>query len=234
MDVEDGVRADGAQGQTAEANASGAAGPQRLEDATVAADDNGAVAVDPAVETTEADAGVASAAANDAASEGNEPTADESADGAADDADDTAATGVEWLQAEFARAEARAAEAYAESATLREELRAAQDASTEAAALRDELAAAGERERAAAVRYRELVLREEPSLPPELVAGDSIEAVDRAVEAARQIVGQVEAQITRRARAAGVPAGAPVRRAPDVSAMTPDEKIRYGLAQRRS
>ncbi len=154
-------------------------------------------------------------------------------DGAGDDVAALSAE-VERLRADSAAAAARAAEAYAEAEALREEARAASEelaaAALEAERLQQELAAAAERESATAVRYREAVLRAEPALPPELLAGDSLEAIDRTAEAARAVVERVRERIAQDAR---VPAGAPPRRAPDTSGMTAEEKIRAGLSQRR-
>ncbi|MDE3096569.1 MAG: hypothetical protein KGK07_11315 [Chloroflexota bacterium] len=142
------------------------------------------------------------------------------------------------LQGEASQAAARAAEAYAEGEVLREQLRAASDAgagaSAEAERLRGELDTVAERERASAARYRDLVVRSEPSLPAELIAGESIDAVDRSLEAAREIVGRVRTHIEQQAQAVRVPAGAPPRSGPDLSAMSPEQKIRYGLGQRRA
>jgi len=139
-------------------------------------------------------------------------------------------------QGEAARADARAAEAFAESEALREQLRVAIEASVRASedvkSLQAKLTAAGERERTGVARYRELVLQAEPSLPADLVAGDSIDAIEQSRAAAREVVGRVRAQIEEQAQGARVPAGAPVRSAPDVSSMTPEEKIRYGLSRR--
>ncbi len=141
------------------------------------------------------------------------------------------------LQGEASQAAARAAEAYAEGEALREQLRSASDAaaaaSAEAERLRGEIDAAAERERTAAVRYRDLAVRSEPSLPAELIAGESIDAVDRSLEAAREIVGRVRTHIEQQAQAVRVPAGAPPRSGPDLSAMSPEQKIRYGLGLRR-
>ncbi|MHB8515129.1 MAG: hypothetical protein ACYDCT_07035 [Dehalococcoidia bacterium] len=149
-----------------------------------------------------------------------------------------ARTEIARLQGEASQAAARAAEAYAEGEALREQLRAASDAGAGASAaaerLRDELAATAERERASAARYREVVVRSEPMVPAELIAGESIDAVDRSLEAAREIVGRVRAHVEQQAQAVRVPAGAPPRSGLDVSAMSPEQKIRYGLGQRRA
>ncbi|MDP9237166.1 MAG: hypothetical protein M3P30_07175 [Chloroflexota bacterium] len=144
---------------------------------------------------------------------------------------------VERLQHDAANAEARAQHAVAESVGLRGDLAASREGidatAADAASLREQLDAAAQREQAAAERYRDLVVRTEPALPAELIAGESVEAVDASVEAARSVVGQVRSHIEAQAQAGRVPAGAPPRSGPDLSSMTPEQKIRYGLAQQR-
>jgi hypothetical protein len=128
------------------------------------------------------------------------------------------------------------AAAHTEAARLATELAAATDAAAafeaDTASMGAMLEDAAERERAAAERYRDLVVRSEPALPPDLIRGETIDAVDASVAEAREIAGRVRAHIEDQAKAARVPPGAPARAAPDISAMTPREKIRYGLAQR--
>ncbi len=46
------------------------------------------------------------------------------------------------------------------------------------------------------------------------------------------MVGRVRSHIESQAQAVRVPAGAPPRSAPDLGALSPEQKIRYGLAQR--
>ena len=158
--------------------------------------------------------------------------------------------GSERAEAHAARADAAAAEAYAEREALREQLRIAtaeaagaiaerealqtqlRDAAAVSAALQVQLTEASERERAGASRFRDVILELEPAFPADLIAGDSIDAVAQSLGAAREIVGRVRAQIEEQAQSTRVPAGAPPRAAPDLSAMTPEEKIRFGLARR--
>jgi hypothetical protein len=102
----------------------------------------------------------------------------------------------------------------------------------EAAALRQQLDDAASREQQAAARYRELMLRAEPSLPAEMIAGDSLDAIDASVVAARDVVGRVRSHIEAQSASAQVPAGAPQRSVPDTSTLSPQQKIRYGLEQR--
>jgi hypothetical protein len=128
------------------------------------------------------------------------------------------------------------AEARAEAAVLREELEhtsaARQDANAAADALHEQLDAAAGRMREAASRYRELALRSEPALPADLISGEDVEGVAASVEAAREMVGRVRSHIESQASASRVPVGAPERRGIDLGALSAEQKIRYGLAQR--
>ena len=143
---------------------------------------------------------------------------------------------VERLQLEAADAHARAQRAADDAEGLRAEARtsaeAASASASEAASLREQLATAEERASASAGRYRDLVVRTEPALPAELIAGDTIDAIDASVAAARDVVGRVRAHIEAQAQSARVPAGAPPRSGLDVSLLSPEQKIRFGLARR--
>jgi chromosome segregation ATPase len=87
---------------------------------------------------------------------------------------------------------------------------------------------------AAAGKYREALLAAAPELPEELVAGESIEEVEEAAERSRQTVRQVRERLESQAQVGRVPTGSPPRGAPDFSALSPIEKIRLGLNQKRS
>jgi hypothetical protein len=144
------------------------------------------------------------------------------------------------LRAQTTDAAARADAAIAEGARLQAELAAANDAvaafETDAASLRSMLEDAEARTRDAAAhaaeRYRDLAVRTEADVPADLIAGETIEAIDASIAKARELAASVRSHIEAQAQAARVPAGAPTRSAPDVSAMTPEQKIRHGLAQR--
>jgi chromosome segregation ATPase len=150
----------------------------------------------------------------------------------------TVRTEIAELKERAAGAEARAEAAIAEGARLQTELAAANDAvaafEADATTLRSMLEESEQRNRDAAARYRELAARAEPALPSDLIAGDTIEAIDASIAKAREIAASVRSHIEAQAQAARVPAGAPHRSAPDLSAMTPEQKIRHGLAQRQN
>ncbi len=96
----------------------------------------------------------------------------------------------------------------------------------ETASLRDRLALA-------VGKYRVAVLARFPEVPQELVSGDSVEAVDVSLAAARGVVDRVRAQLEARAAAERVPAGAPPRSLADVASLSPGEKIAYALSRGR-
>lgn len=143
---------------------------------------------------------------------------------------------LEAARGEIAGLRSAASEAASDVTALRSALadaNARYDAAAEdASALRLEAEAASARERDAAARYRDLMLRAEPALPVEMIAGDTLDAIDASVVAAREIVTRVRSHIDAQSTGSRVPAGSPQRAAADVSGMSPQQKIRYGLEQR--
>ena len=144
---------------------------------------------------------------------------------------------MERLQTTAADREARAAHLEDALGQARTEL-ASRD--NELTVLRDGLAAArSEAEelrgglRSAAEKYRQAVLASQAEVPPDLVGGETVEEVDRQLEAALRMVAQLKSHLESQAQAQRVPTGAPARRAPDLAALTPTEKISHGLAQRK-
>ena len=140
---------------------------------------------------------------------------------------------IERLQTQLAEAEARDGTRVAEVAELRRQI-ADSEASLAAQTveledLRATVAESEARAQEAVQRVRQSVLEREPELPQELVVGDTVADLDAAVSQARQTVAQVRQHLEQQAQSQRVPAGAPVRGAPDVSAMTAGEKIRAGL-----
>jgi chromosome segregation ATPase len=85
------------------------------------------------------------------------------------------------------------------------------------------LAAATEGLGKAVESYKALVLEANPDIPEELITGDDIEGISTSLESAKDIVGKVRAS-----GGGGIPAGAPARTPPDLSGMSPMDKIRYG------
>jgi len=144
---------------------------------------------------------------------------------------------VERLQTTVADREARAAHLEETLAQAKAELTSRDE---ELAAFRDELGTArSEAEelraglRSAAEKYRQAVLAGQAEVPPDLVSGETVEEVDRQLEAALRMVAQLKGHLESQAQAQRVPTGAPARRAPDLAALSPTEKISYGLGQKK-
>ena len=151
---------------------------------------------------------------------------------------------VDRLQPIAADREARAAHLEETLAQLREEQSqlsaslgeaqaqvAARD--EELAGLRPEAEALQVSLKAAASKYRDVLLAGRPDVPPDLVSGETVEEVDQQLEAALRMVAQLRSHLESQAQALRVPTGAPARRAPDLSALSPSEKIAYGLSRQR-
>lgn len=130
---------------------------------------------------------------------------------------------VDSLQAAVADAEARAATHSDRIAALQGEL--------------DTTRADGERlgtrVRESALKYREARLAASPHIPPELVTGEELEEIDEQFAAAERVVSEMRERVEkeRRQGSTPVPAGSPVRRAPDYSELPSGEKIKVGLQQ---
>lgn len=131
----------------------------------------------------------------------------------------------ERLTEELADREARALEMTESMATLRHDVEAARQ---EAARVRETAAAEARR---LAERYRAALLAAAPEVPAELVQGASVEDLDRSIATAREMVTRVREQVQAQA-AARVPAGSPVR-GTEIGALSPAEKIRLGVAEKR-
>ena len=106
-----------------------------------------------------------------------------------------------------------------EMATLKQAMAGSDEALTEA---RNSLGQA-------VASYRALVVQANPDIPDELIAGDSIEAIDQSLENARNLISRVKKGLEVEAAKTRIPAGAPQRTPPDLSALSPREKIQYAI-----
>lgn len=143
---------------------------------------------------------------------------------------------LERLQVTAADREARAAHLESELTDVRQQLGRAREETEareqEMATFRERTETLESQVRSAAERYRELALEQAPELPQELVTGDTVEDVDEAIQRARETVSRVRGHIESQAQAGRVPVGAPPRSAPDLSALSAEEKIQQGLERR--
>ncbi len=77
--------------------------------------------------------------------------------------------------------------------------------------------------------YKDLVAQSNPEVPEELITGDTIEAINESLEKAKTLVNRVKQGLEAEITAGKVPAGAPIRTPPDLSALSPREKINYAI-----
>jgi len=76
-------------------------------------------------------------------------------------------------------------------------------------------------------------VRSNTDLPEELIAGDSVEEIDRSLASARALIDRVRERLETEIAGARIPAGAPLRAPADLSALSPQEKIQYAMGERR-
>ena len=91
------------------------------------------------------------------------------------------------------------------------------------------LTAATESLSSAVERYRASLIAANPDIPEDMIGGEAIDDIDASLERARELAGRVRTKLEEDLKATSVPPGAPQRSAPDVSDLSPREKIEYAL-----
>ena len=67
----------------------------------------------------------------------------------------------------------------------------------------------------------------------ELISGDTIESINESLDKAKGLINRVRQGLETEISLGRVPAGAPERRPPDLSALSPREKIQYAIGGKR-
>ena len=99
--------------------------------------------------------------------------------------------------------------------------------------LKEKLSAVSKSLTAAVVRYKDRLVQLNPEITEELISGDTIEAVDNSLEKAINLIGRVKKSVEKEISHIKVPAGAPGRRIPDLSTLSPREKIQYAIGGKK-
>jgi len=81
-------------------------------------------------------------------------------------------------------------------------------------------------------KYLEAARLANPSLPPDVIAGSTIEEIDASLAKASTIAESVKKVLEAQAKEAKVPAGAPTRGEISLEGLSPREKIAAGVAQK--
>jgi hypothetical protein len=85
----------------------------------------------------------------------------------------------------------------------------------------------------AVANYKTTVLQANPEVIEELISGDTIESINESLSKAKTLVSKVRQGVEAEISLAKVPAGAPERTSPDLSALSPREKIQYAIGGKK-
>jgi len=129
----------------------------------------------------------------------------------------------------IAQAQALIQEKDATIAELQNHLSEAKQAGEAVAA---ELTQVKEAHTKAVAKYLDAVKLANPTLPGDVIAGDTIEAIEASVAKALFIAGAVKASLEAEAKQAKVPAGAPPRGEISLEGLSPRDKIIAGIQQK--
>ena len=147
----------------------------------------------------------------------------------------TVQTELDELRAQLGERDARMGELNAQLAEALAANEAGQQELTAVKAALDErdaeLAAATETLHEAVASYRASLLAANPHIPEEMIAGATISDIDASLDRAQDMAGRVRQTLEEDLKETHVPAGAPQRAVPDLSAMSPREKIHYALGK---
>jgi chromosome segregation ATPase len=149
------------------------------------------------------------------------------------DAEDTTASELDTIKQEN---ESLQSELKAKAAVITEMEKTAAEKDKEAAALKqsvEEAARQMEETRSAlqqaVTAYKELAAQANPGLVAEMIKGETIAEINESLKNAQALVERVKQEMAAENARVRVPAGAPQRMPPDLSALSPREKIKYGM-----
>jgi len=117
----------------------------------------------------------------------------------------------------------------AERSNLQVSLGEATQGSEAAAAELEQVKEANSR---AVAKYLDAVRATNPTIPQDIITGDTIEEIDASLAKAQTIAESVKASLEAQAKETRVPAGAPPRGEISTEGLTPREKIAAGIQQK--
>ena len=82
--------------------------------------------------------------------------------------------------------------------------------------------------------YRTMMVKSNPEVLPELLSGETMEALDDSLVKAKELIGKVKSGLEAQAASTRIPAGAPQRAGLDMGSLSPREKIVYGIGRVKS
>jgi uncharacterized coiled-coil protein SlyX len=81
--------------------------------------------------------------------------------------------------------------------------------------------------------YKAMVVQANPEVLEELIIGDTVDSINDSLNKAKTLVSRVRQGLETEISGAKIPAGAPQRTPPDLSALSPREKIQYAIGGKK-
>jgi len=81
--------------------------------------------------------------------------------------------------------------------------------------------------------YKAMVVQANPEVLEELISGDTVDSINDSLNKAKTLVSRVRQGLETEISGAKIPAGAPQRTPPDLSALSPREKIQYAIGGKK-
>ncbi len=81
--------------------------------------------------------------------------------------------------------------------------------------------------------YRKLAVSSSPLYSDDMISGNSVEEIDASIKKINGLVKKMRSSLEAELKDLTIPAGAPERSAPDLSGLSPREKIKYGIQEKK-
>ena len=81
--------------------------------------------------------------------------------------------------------------------------------------------------------YRKLAVSSSPLYSDDMISGSSVEEIDASIKKVNGLVKKMRSSLEAELKDLTIPAGAPERSAPDLSGLSPRDKIKYGIQDKK-
>jgi len=81
--------------------------------------------------------------------------------------------------------------------------------------------------------YRKLAVSSSPLYSDDIISGSTVEEIDASIKKVNGLVKKMRSTLEAELKDLTIPAGAPERSAPDLSSLSPRDKIKYGIQDKK-
>ncbi len=81
--------------------------------------------------------------------------------------------------------------------------------------------------------YRKLAVSSSPLYSDDMISGGTVEEIDASIKKVNGLVKKMRSTLEAELKDLTIPAGAPERSAPDLSGLSPRDKIKYGIQEKK-